>query len=101
MIQWGGGILIFVNEAHRYDLVSNLYAIITGNWKYEKYALKLTKNKLDQLLFSISNNYYFNNIPPICITGFKTLNNIYCKLRLNYLPFLNSISFVVKKDMLL
>ena len=93
----GDKIITFVNEAHRYDLVSILHTTLVRTWKYEKQLFKISKNKIKNALQALTNEYVIDSNPPVCITGFKSLDNIYRKMKLHHISFLGNLSFMIKK----
>ena len=95
----GGGdkVITFVNEAHRYDLVSILHTTLVRTWKYEKHLFKLSKNKIKKALQVLTKEYIIDSNPPICITGFNSLNKIYRKMKLHHILFLGNLSFMIRK----
>lgn len=93
-----GGVVAFIREHHRYDLLSHLYAITKGTWVYEKNTLKVKRKSFIHTLKKYTSDYYarYDNSPPAMY--FKRFNSIQCKLRLNRVPFWNGLTIYAKME---
>ena len=92
------GILVFIREAHQYDLLSHLYTTLKGNWVFEKNTLLMNRKRFKKLLGKYSNDYYArydNNTLSMC---FKRFNSLHCKLKLNKVPFWNGLTIYARMD---
>ena len=93
-----GGVVVFIREHHKYDLLSHLYAIIKGTWKYEKNTLKMKRKMFIKLLGDYTKDYsvrYDNNTLIMCFTR---LNSVFCKLKMNRVPFWSGLTIYAKME---
>jgi len=93
-----GGVVVFIREHHRYDLLSHLYAIMKGNWAFEKNSLMMKRRRFKELLKGYTNDYnvrYDNNTLAMCFPGF---NSIHCGLKLNRVPIWNGLTIFAKME---
>jgi len=91
-----GGVIVFIREHHRYDLLSHLYAIMKGNWVYEKNTLKMKRKPFKMMLAKYTDDYYVrydNNTISMC---FKRLNTVHKKLRLSRVPLWNGMTIFAR-----
>jgi trans-aconitate methyltransferase len=93
-----GGVLIFIREDHPYDLLAYIHTTVNRAWRYEKNKFKMNRKRFKKLLCQYTNDYYVkydnNGIAPC----FKRLNKIYCTLRLQRVPFWNSMNIYAKLE---
>jgi trans-aconitate methyltransferase len=86
------GVLVFIREAHQFDLLSHLYTTLKRYWAFEKNTFKMNRNRFKKLLCKYSDNYYAiydNNTLSMC---FKRFNSFFCKMKLNRVPFWNGLT---------
>ena len=91
-----GGVIVFICEHHKYDFLSHLYAIMKGNWVYEKNTLKMKRKQFKKLLMGYTDDYYVrydNNPLAKC---FERFNSVYCKLKLNRIPLWNGLTILAR-----
>jgi len=93
-----GGVLMFIREGHPFDVVSHLHTTILGNWEFEKNTFKMNRRRFKELLSRYSTDFYVkydnNGIAPC----FRRLNSIYCKLKMQRVPFWNGITLYARID---
>jgi trans-aconitate methyltransferase len=93
-----GGALIFIREDHPYDVLAYIHTTVNRAWPYERNKFKMNRKRFKQLLGQYTNDYYVkydnNGIAPC----FKLLNKIYCALRLDRVPFWNSMNIYAKLE---
>ena len=92
------GILVFIREAHQYDLLSHMYTTLKRNWEFEKNTLKMNRNRFKKLLAKYTKDYYAkydNNTLSMC---FKRFNYFHCKMKLNRMPFWNGLTIYARMD---
>jgi trans-aconitate methyltransferase len=96
-----GGALIFIREDHPYDMLAYIHTTVNRAWRYEKNKFKMNRKRFKSLLSRYTNNYYViydnNGIAPC----FGWLNKVYCALRLQRVPFWNSMNIYAKLDKVL
>lgn len=66
-------------------------------WEYEKHLFKLSKRNIQLTLHTLTKNYQITYDSPVFLNGFKTINAIYRKIKLDKLPIINTISFMAKR----
>jgi len=93
-----GGTVAFIREAHQYDLLSFLYYTYNGNWKYEKHTLKMSRKRFKKLLSQYTSDYYVKYDNTGLMLCFKRLNALYCKLKIQKVPFWNGLTIYAKID---
>jgi len=91
------GVVIFIREHHRYDLLSHLYATIRRSWVFEKNTFKMTRKRLKKVLSRNSNEYYIRYDNNAIVMCFERFNSIYNKLKLNRFPLMNGMTIYAKK----
>jgi len=93
-----GGALIFIREDHPYDLLAYIHTTVNRAWPYEKNKFKMNRKQFKKLLSQYTNEHYVrydnNGIAPC----FKRLNKIFCALRLQRVPFWNSMNIYAKLE---
>jgi SAM-dependent methyltransferase len=93
-----GGALIFIREDHPYDMLAYIHTTVNRAWRFEKNKFKMNRKRFKKLLSRYTNDYYViydnNGIAPC----FHWLNKIYCALRLQRVPFWNSMNIYAKME---
>jgi SAM-dependent methyltransferase len=92
-----GGIIIFLKEAHKWDIMSIMYSLIFGNIMQELNIFKLTKHKLLNYLSDKVNEIYCRYDGNAIMASMNRTNWYYRKLLLHKCPFFNTLSIVIKK----
>jgi len=91
-----GGVLLFIREAHKYDVLSHLYTTLRGNWAYEKNTLKVKSKLLKELLARHTTDYSVEFDNNGLVTCFERFSSFYCKLKLNKVPLWNGITIIAR-----
>lgn len=96
-----GGTVVFVCEAHKLDLLSFMYYTYKRSWYYEKYTLKMGRRRFKKLLSRYTSDYYVEYDGNGLAKCFKRFNELYCKMKMNKIPFLNGMTIharIMKSD---
>jgi len=90
------GVITFIREHHRYDLMGHLYATIKRNWAYEKNSLKMKRKRFKELLGKYTKEYFvrYDNNPLIMC--FRRLNSFCCMLKLQRFPLINGMTIFAR-----
>ncbi|MDR0549085.1 MAG: class I SAM-dependent methyltransferase [Deltaproteobacteria bacterium] len=93
-----GGMLIFINESHRYHIPCLIYSTLRNIWHLEKHFLKITKNKLYITLSELSSNFKVWHDDFFVYHLFPKLNKIFRFFYLHKIYLLNDIHlFIIKQ----
>jgi len=92
-----GGVVTFIREAHRFDLLSFLYYTYKWSWQYEKYTLKMSRKRFKKLLGKYASDFYVKYDNFGLMLCFKRLNAIYCKLKMQKVPLWNGMTIYARK----
>jgi 2-polyprenyl-3-methyl-5-hydroxy-6-metoxy-1,4-benzoquinol methylase len=91
-----GGLLVFHNEAHRFDVLSMICTTLYGTLRQDLNMFKLSKNICNDLKDkSTSCSCRYNGNPVAAM--FPRMNKIYRKLCLHRIPFFNVLTIVIQK----
>ena len=93
-----GGALIFIREDHPYDILAYIHTTVNRAWPYEMNKFKMNRKSFKKLLKKYTNDCYVKYDNNGIVPCFKRLNKVFCALRLQRVPFWNSMDIYAKLE---
>ncbi|OMQ02037.1 SAM-dependent methyltransferase [Lawsonia intracellularis] len=103
MVKQGFDCRLITNELfpidEKFDVIYGASVLhhISKPFDFIKHLFKLSKRNIQLTLQALTKHYQITYDSPVFLNGFKTINTVYRKMKLDKLPIINTISFMAKR----